>query len=127
MPCLRISTMSFLPRCHCPLVGVTECVPSNSSRGTVMRQMVPLKPVTWWPGEARPFAVFQAALYANSDMSLDVMLPAEGDGAMLGARANPNACAAPLRVIDCENLMPGEGGSRSRRACRVDRSVGVAQ
>ena len=34
-------------------------------------------------------------------------LPTASDAALVGARANPNSVAAPLRVIDGENLMPG--------------------
>ena len=92
------------------MTGVFECAADGAapSRGVVMRQVVPVKPLTWRPDEQRPFSVFASDIsWADVDVSVDARLAAAGDVALLGARANPNNCAVCGRVITAEDLMPG--------------------
>ena len=81
-----------------PQTGVWECVqdPTGAGRGIVMRQMVVAHPVAWRPDEQRPLSVIGNVAWADTDISIDVALPAAGNAALLGARANPNCCS---RVI----------------------------
>lgn len=84
--------------------GVWECV-GDAARGTVMRQVVPMKPLGWRPDEQRPFTIFAANIsWSDVDVSIDVRLASSTDVALIGARANPNCCG---RVITGEDFMPG--------------------
>lgn len=92
------------------MTGGFECVAdaASPSRGTIMRQVVPHKPIAWRPDEQRPFSVFASDVsWADVDVSVDVRLAASTDTVLLGARANPNNCAVCGRVITAEDLMPG--------------------
>lgn len=92
------------------MTGVFECVVDTAtpSRGTVMRQVVPHKPLTWRPDEQRPFSVFASDIsWADVDVSVDARLAAATDSVLIGVRANPNNCAVCGRVITAEDLMPG--------------------
>ena len=82
--------------------GVWECTDSgDATRGIVMRQAVPAKPVTW-VAETRPFTVFTAtANLTDTDVTVDINLPKAGDAALLGARATPN------KSLPAQNSMPG--------------------
>ena len=87
------------------MTGAWECVNSgDASRGVVMRQVVPEHPIAWRPDEQRPVSVLGDINWAAADISVDVRMPAAGDGALLGVRANPNCCG---RVITGEDMMPG--------------------
>ncbi len=92
------------------MTGAFECARDDAGpaprRGTVMRQVVPQKPLAWRPDEQRPFTVFAAdAAWAAEDVSVDVRVGNASDTALLGVRANPNGCCG--RVIAGEDLMPG--------------------
>ena len=84
--------------------GSWECVPSGGPRGVVMQQVVPMHPIAWRPDEQRPVSVIGSVKWTDTDIAIDVMMPGGTDGALLGARANPNCCT---RVITGEDMMPG--------------------
>ena len=86
--------------------GVWECVsdPTGSGRGVVMQQVVPAHPVAWRPDEQRPNSIIGDINWADTDITISVNMPAAGDSALIGARANPNCCS---RVITGEDMMPG--------------------
>ena len=113
LPVLSLAVLSHIPT-H-TLAGSWECVSSSDpGRGVVMRQTVPIKPVVWWRdsegvSDPRPHSIFQAVELVDSDVSIDVNMPAAGDTALLGARADPNCVPACGRynALDGQNALPG--------------------
>ena len=66
--------------------GVWECVPSNDpAHGTVMRQMVPLRPVTWG-GDIRPHSLIGHRDGKDSSIVFDAYIEEPGASVMLGLR-----------------------------------------
>ena len=66
--------------------GVWECVPSNDpAHGVVMRQMVPLKPVTWG-GDIRPHSLIGHRDGFDTSLVADFYIEEPGASVMLGVR-----------------------------------------
>lgn len=84
--------------------GSWECVATAGPRGTVMQQVAPMAPLSFRSDEQRPLSILGDVTWTDADVSIDALMPASGDAAMVGVRANPNCCG---RAIVGENLMPG--------------------
>ena len=66
--------------------GILECVPSNDpTHGTVMRQMVPLRPVTWG-GDIRPHSLIGHRDGKDTSMVVDAFIEEPGASVMVGVR-----------------------------------------
>ena len=66
--------------------GIWECVPSNDpTHGTVMRQMVPLRPVTWG-GDIRPHSLIGHRDGMNHSLVVDAYIEEPGASVLLGLR-----------------------------------------
>ena len=66
--------------------GIWECMPSNDPKhGTIMRQMVPMRPVTWG-GDIRPHSLIGHRDGKDSSMVFDAYIEEPGASVMLGVR-----------------------------------------
>jgi galactosylceramidase len=66
--------------------GIWECEPSNDpAHGTIMRQKVPLKPVTWG-GDIRPHSLIGHRDGKDSSLVFDAFIEEPGASVMLGLR-----------------------------------------
>jgi len=81
--------------------GSFECQEdSDAAHGMIMRQMTPLRPITWG-GDVRPHALIGNRDFVNVSYYHDVKLNADGEGALLGVRgAGTDDTAAALWAFD---------------------------
>lgn len=66
--------------------GIFECVPSNDpTHGIVMRQMIPMRPITWG-GDIRPHSLIGHRDGADHSLVVDAYIEEPGASVMLGVR-----------------------------------------
>jgi hypothetical protein len=66
--------------------GIFECQPSNdATHGTIMRQMVPLRPITW-SGDIRPHSMIGHRDGKDSSMVIDAYIEEPGASVLIGTR-----------------------------------------
>ena len=81
--------------------GVWECVPSGDpAHGTVMQQMVPLRPVTWG-GDIRPHSLIGHRDTFDASLNIEAYITEPGASVLLGVHmAGTDNPAGPLVLVN---------------------------